>query len=248
MRIRSYIGVLILLSAVLPQVLLASEKVNQLPPPPMDVLRVRAGYVEGLNPKEGQEVILDVYTVTKGDWLRTIAQREYGNSELWEIIFDYNDFINNSHWIFPGDQLIIPRIVDKLPEPKKASPTPIETEEEEEAFWERKVFIAPRNFKFEGKVAGFKAEKLLQAQGDYCFINIGWANGVAEGDIFNVYQVGQPAMNPDTGKLMGEVYSKVGEIKVGVEISKDSATARILYSSESLKEGNPLLKNLVNKD
>lgn len=205
---------------------------------PTGSMRVSAGYIPGLTPGENEEVILDVYTVKKGDWLRTIARREYGNSELWRIIYDYNDFINDSHWIFPGDELILPRVVQKQPEPVETAP---QEHKEEAPAPDRKVFIAPPDFEFDGAVAGFKENNLLQAQGAYCFINIGSASGLSEGSILNIYELRRPAVNPDTGRLMGEVYAILGQLRVTSDISEASATARIVYSHKSVEEGSPLL-------
>ena len=50
------------------------------------------------------------YTVVSGDTLGTIAQQWYGNSSLWQKIFEANrNQINDPDWIFPGQVLRIPQ-------------------------------------------------------------------------------------------------------------------------------------------
>ncbi|MFH1540588.1 MAG: LysM peptidoglycan-binding domain-containing protein [Elusimicrobiota bacterium] len=51
---------------------------------------------------------LRVYTVVKGDTLSQIAQKFYNKPLQWGKIHSCNKFIKDSHWIFPGDELVIP--------------------------------------------------------------------------------------------------------------------------------------------
>lgn len=51
------------------------------------------------------------YTVAKGDSLSTIAQRVYGRSDRWTLIFDANrDTISDPNLIHPGQVLVLPEI------------------------------------------------------------------------------------------------------------------------------------------
>jgi nucleoid-associated protein YgaU len=59
-----------------------------------------------INPYHGFEQ----YTVARGDTLGAIAQDKYGNSALFQRIFDANrDEISNPNLIFPGQVLRVPR-------------------------------------------------------------------------------------------------------------------------------------------
>lgn len=62
------------------------------------------------------------YTVSEGDTLSGIAQREYGDASRWPKIYDANrktiedaakqhgrSSSDHGHWIFPGTQLVIPK-------------------------------------------------------------------------------------------------------------------------------------------
>ncbi len=49
------------------------------------------------------------YTVTKGDSLSKIAQREYGDAQKWRQIYEANrDQISNPDLIYPGQTLTLP--------------------------------------------------------------------------------------------------------------------------------------------
>ena len=49
------------------------------------------------------------YTVTKGDSLSAIAEREYGDAKQWRRIYDANkDTIKNPDLIYPGQTLRLP--------------------------------------------------------------------------------------------------------------------------------------------
>jgi hypothetical protein len=48
-----------------------------------------------------------VYIVQTGDTLWSLAQRFYGDPHLWPQLWEQNQYILDSHWIYPGDPLII---------------------------------------------------------------------------------------------------------------------------------------------
>ena len=51
-----------------------------------------------------------VYVVVSGDSLSKIAQREYGNANQWNRIYEANrDILKDPDKIFPGQKLRIPK-------------------------------------------------------------------------------------------------------------------------------------------
>jgi hypothetical protein len=50
------------------------------------------------------------YTIIKGDNLWNLAQTYYGSGFVWRYIWEYNKYIEDPHWIYPGNLLFIPDI------------------------------------------------------------------------------------------------------------------------------------------
>lgn len=211
-----------------------SQDIEELPPEP--VIKIT---VDELDVPEGKEVILSVYTVKKGDWLAKIAEKEYENQDLWNIIYSYNKYIKNSHWIFPGNKLIVPVIVDKLPKVPEVAPK--KALKKVEKLRDYGNFIAPEEFEFSGTIAGFKKQKAMHAQGDYLFIDMGKEHGITENQRLYIYRMSRYIAHPYTGELLGNLVEKIGEIQVMGDIEKKSATARIIYSDRSIETGDMLL-------
>jgi hypothetical protein len=58
----------------------------------------------------------DAYIIVKDDTLWDLAERWLGDPFLWPQIWDENRYILDSHWIYPGDPLVIPGQPTVVPE------------------------------------------------------------------------------------------------------------------------------------
>jgi LysM repeat protein len=47
------------------------------------------------------------YTIKRGDTLWGLAQQLYNNAYLWPQLWEANTWITDSHWIYPGDVLLV---------------------------------------------------------------------------------------------------------------------------------------------
>lgn len=47
------------------------------------------------------------YAIKRGDTLWTLAQKLYNNAYLWPQLWEANTWITDSHWIYPGDVLLV---------------------------------------------------------------------------------------------------------------------------------------------
>jgi hypothetical protein len=47
------------------------------------------------------------YTIKRGDSLWALAQKLYNNAYLWPQLWEANTWITDSHWIYPGDVLLV---------------------------------------------------------------------------------------------------------------------------------------------
>ena len=197
--------------------------------------------VKELKAPAGKEIILDLYEVKKGDWLITIAEDLYGDKDLWDVIRRYNKYVKNPHWIFPGDKLIVPKIVAKLPAiPEKEAEEPVqETVNEPKKIYGD--FIGPPDFEFDGTIMDFKEQKSMYSQGDWAFIDLGSANDVSVNQRFFIYRPAQYVVHPYTGEIMGNSFEMIGELVVMKDIQENSATSRIVYSNRLVEIGDMIL-------
>src|ERR1043166_498171 len=47
------------------------------------------------------------YKIQRGDTLWPLAQKLYNNAYLWPQLWEANTWITDSHWIYPGDVLLV---------------------------------------------------------------------------------------------------------------------------------------------
>jgi len=67
-------------------------------------------------PWDPPQVGPDAYSIVKGDTLWHLAERWLGDPYLWPQVWDENRYILDSHWIYPGDPLVIPGRPTVVPE------------------------------------------------------------------------------------------------------------------------------------
>jgi curli biogenesis system outer membrane secretion channel CsgG len=83
------------------------------------------------------------------------------------------------------------------------------------------------------------AGKIAKADGATLYVNVGSEAGVKEGDEFEVFRMGEPIKDPDTGEVLGANETRIGRIKVtavmGPRLSKASAV-----SGNGFKAGDTL--------
>lgn len=98
-RVRSVVSVLLLIAA-LP--LLAATK------PPGPLRRVGDHYTP-YNPPDPATFPAGskVHIIVRGDTLWDLARTYYGNAYLWPQLWEQNTYITDSHWIYPGDPLLV---------------------------------------------------------------------------------------------------------------------------------------------
>jgi len=190
---------------------------------------------------EGMEVVLKAYEVKRGDCLWNIADLYYRNPFLWQEIWRYNKYIQDPHWIFPGDDLIIPTYqrVERLAEVPQEMEVRLE-ELKPGAEYQRDIFIAPPDFKFDGYIAGVKEKKVMTAYGDLVFIDLGKRQNVKPKTRYTVYREGDEVIHPATGELMGIMVEKIGVLEVTIDIGEDNSTALIIDSRKPIEIGDSI--------
>ncbi|MFH1415106.1 MAG: hypothetical protein ABIH89_03360 [Elusimicrobiota bacterium] len=217
----------------------AAAGIEDLPPEPSDIPTVTVD-IDEITLPENKEIILDVYDVKPGDYLAAIAEREYGDKDLWKIIHRYNTYIKDPHWIFPYDKIILPVIVDKLPEiPEIPKEKPkIEPKKEIREYGH---FVAPDDFEFAGTIVEFKEEKAMHIQGEYVFIDLGKKDKITPNQKMGIYRMNRYVVHPVTGELLGNMVENIGEIMIMNDIEEEAATAKIVYCDRPIELGDMLL-------
>jgi LysM domain len=82
------------------------------------------------DPPSSFEPGADVYVIVRGDTLWDLAARFYGDPYLWPQLWERNQYIQDAHWIYPGDPLVVGFQVTPLESlaelqetPEEAAPT-----------------------------------------------------------------------------------------------------------------------------
>ncbi|KAA0252351.1 MAG: hypothetical protein EDX89_18960 [Acidobacteria bacterium] len=83
------------------------------------------------------------------------------------------------------------------------------------------------------------AGKIAKADGSTVFLNVGSEAGVSPGDEFDVYRVGDPIKDPDTGEVLGADEKKVGRVRVTAVKGARLSTAAVVTGS-GLQAGDVL--------
>ncbi len=213
--------------------LLLASPVQADGPPPRD-LKLVGDHWTAWNPpdlKSGP----GVYIIQRGDTLWGIAQRSLGDPSLWPQIWEQNQYILDSHWIYPGDPLLISGIVSTIPgtdtgvasapldQPGALEPAPEDIGESADD---------PFASALEGKVSDqgdaqegsyrdsslTKVPEPLGSESDiYCS---GYIGPLDEQFPYMVsgseYEFLTPTLNPQRGKELQGIYGKVGTEKVGL--------------------------------
>ena len=74
-------------------------------------------------------VVPEKYVVKKSDTLWDISKKFYGDPFKWPDIIEKNPDIENPHWIYPGQTIIIGLKIEKIEEPVAPPPQPLKTPE-----------------------------------------------------------------------------------------------------------------------
>jgi len=83
-------------------------------PPPQPLHFVNDHWTPYDPPTEFPEGAM-VHTIVKGDTLWDLAAHYLGDPFLWPQIWERNPYIKDSHWIYPGDPVVVDLAVQEAP-------------------------------------------------------------------------------------------------------------------------------------
>lgn len=176
-----------------------------------------------------------VYIIKPGDTLWAIAQRSLGDPHLWPQIWEQNQYILDSHWIYPGDPLLVPGTVMQAPEGEVGvASSPLDQPGAAEATDAEAGVIG--DDPFASALEGKTSEQGDAEEGSYrdsSLSNVPEALG-SESDIYCSGYIGQldeqfpysisaseydfltPTLDPQRGKELKGLYGKVDAQKFGL--------------------------------
>ena len=214
-------------------------------------------------PWDPPEVAPNAYIIQKGDTLWDLSGKFLGNPFLWPQIWDQNRYILDSHWIYPGDPLVIPGKPTVVPAegPEEGTEAPPEEEAEGPAPEEPREavpaapalvpvadasdlycsgFIEPSHTRSEVWIVGREMENEHQSTGDVVYINQGSNQGIKAGDKYLVVRPVHPVVHPATEQSLGMMVRRLGWLRV-LLAQENTATAVIEMACEDIRIGDELV-------
>jgi hypothetical protein len=208
----------------------------------------------------------DAYLIEKGDTLWDLSEKWLGDPFLWPQIWDENRYILDSHWIYPGDPLVIPGRPTVVPEggPPEGEGEITEVEEPEEPVEVAEAtppspppppplvpvadstdvycsgYIEPEHSYSELFVAGRELEKEHLADGDIIYLNQGRNQGIQAGDEFAVIRATHKVKHPVTSNELGTFVRRLGRVRVMLT-QDNTATAVITDACEDILQSDELV-------
>jgi hypothetical protein len=203
------------------------------------------------------------YIIEKGDTLWDLAAKWFKDPFLWPQIWDENRYILDSHWIYPGDPLVVPGrptvvppqgelptppIVEITPMPDKPAPTPVPAPPLPNPLVPMadatdlycSGFIDPAAQPRDLTIVARDIERIGLAEGDVVFLSHGQDTGIHSGDELFITRRGGTVFHPSTGQPMGTLIRRLGQARVLIAHPTRS-TALITTSCEDIREGDELM-------
>ncbi|MBE9536038.1 MAG: LysM peptidoglycan-binding domain-containing protein [Proteobacteria bacterium] len=201
------------------------------------------------------------HTVVKGDTLWGISEKYLGNPFLWPKLWQWNDFITNPHFIYPGNEITLypPAVRVRRPEPvEEVIPEPVEVEEEVEVEAEAEAVVEappapePEKYRFSqikssglisneemntvGNIIDAKDTKVMLSEGDVVYVALN--DSVDAGALYTIFKAGSSVRHPATGKKVGYRIVTLGTMEVTGTDSEGLVVAKIMETFDAVSRGD----------
>ncbi len=225
-------------------------------PPPQPLHFVDGHWTPYDPPTEFPEDAM-VHTIVRGDTLWDLAAHYLGDPFLWPQIWERNPYIMDSHWIYPGDPLIIDLAVEQavpieeegfpedtitgydeeFGEVDQAMPHPLGSSADVYCFAE--LVQDESIFPFTIAAAEEMQTQFQFSEGDVVYLDGGVEQGVQAGDRFFILQKERRLLHPVSNSDLGMVYQQVGQLKV-LCAQENTSIAEITYACDPILIGDVL--------
>ncbi|HEX5044185.1 MAG TPA: LysM peptidoglycan-binding domain-containing protein [Candidatus Polarisedimenticolaceae bacterium] len=204
------------------------------------------------------------YLIQPNDTLWDLSGKWLSNPYLWPQIWEQNRYVQDSHWIYPGDPLKVPGQPTVVP--PNAEP-PVDDQDQDQAGAPaaqatpapsaRPVapesvpladpsdlycsgYVDPEHQVPDTLVVGHELEREHNAQGDVIYLNRGRNQGVAAGAVFGVERPTYQVVHPTTGEELGVMVRRLARVRV-LAAQADTAVAVIEMSCDYVHTGDELV-------
>lgn len=257
-RVRFWVTVLLLLSAA---ALVAATQ------PPRD-LRLVGDHWTPYDPPDPATFPpgSQVHIIQRGDTLWDLARTFYGDPYLWPQLWELNTYIRDSHWIYPGDPLLVQgelttgevvteTVTDVSPVTETdltasmvptTPPVAIGTEFDIYCWGylgEPDEYLPNRIVSFEDYETKWVEDAMEQSNGvsdgDIIFIDVRDHSLVQAGETYIVVTPENLVRHPETRATVGRHYDYRGQVRI-LCINGNRATAMVVQTCEPIRIGDAI--------
>jgi hypothetical protein len=208
------------------------------------------------------------HIIVPGDTLWDLAGQYLEDPWLWPQLWDVNRYITDSHWIYPGDPLLVPgapTVITEAPPPEPEPPPMIEEfpEEPEEIAEAPPPAMPPPPALFPvAEVADVycsthidqeftppalfisereEGAKTVLGPGDIVFLSQGDVDGITAGSLYSVIRPTHEVYHPVQRKeLMGTAVRSIARVQI-VAVQNQTCTAEIVDACDAVEVGDYLV-------
>ncbi len=205
-----------------------------------------------------------IHKVVKRDTLWDISEKYLENPFLWPKLWQWNDYITNPHFIYPGNNIRLypPEVIVKHPHVESEEIDEVEVEvqevqevevEQEKSEIERTKEVPKHSFpelkstglislnemEKAGKILNAEDEKVMLTTGDIVYVTLD--ESPSRGDIYTIFDVQDKIIHPVTEEYLGYKVTILGRMEI-ISFDAGLATAKIIKAYNAILRGNDVMK------
>ena len=193
------------------------------------------------------------YIVREGDTLWAISERFYHDPYVWPFVWANNPYIENPHWIYPGDPVYLASlpgqgapqavaetaVTEEVGEKVDARfPPAVEETVRVRATMVDAAVLSDDDLDAIGTVVAGEGVQTLFAQGDHLFVELADPGQPLTETPYQVVRKGREILHPVTGKRIGRLYHIVGHVKLSPMGESEVARALVVSSRDAIEVGD----------